>query len=162
VLDGEESGVLPALNAAGRVLTQLERIDPGAGKWQELVDNAAAATGELARAVLRYGSGIERDPARLEEIERRRDVLYRLTQKHGPTLPDVLKTGEQAASELATFDAADIDLAGIAQKLAGVETVLAETCAALSAKRHEASEALGKAVSRLLPGLGLPRGKLTV
>src|SRR5262249_32263018 len=88
--------------------------------------------------------------------------LYRLTQKHGPTLPDVLKTGEQAASELATFDAADIDLAGIAQKLAGVETVLAETCAALSAKRHEASEALGKAGSRLLPGLGLPRGKLTV
>jgi len=40
--------------------------------------------------------------------ERRRDLLYRLTQKYGPTIAEVLDTGAKAAAELDLLDTADV------------------------------------------------------
>ena len=51
VLDREDGGALPSLAAAGRTLNQLERIDPEAAKWRELLEPAVAGLEELGRAV---------------------------------------------------------------------------------------------------------------
>jgi DNA repair protein RecN (Recombination protein N) len=162
LLEGEEGGAVRVLGSADRALAQLERLDPAADQWRELLESAYAQADELSRAVRAYVDGIDLDPARLEAVERRRDTLFRLTQKYGPTLDDVLKTGDQARRELDLLDTADHDLARLTERREAADRALEAAAGALSAKRQKAAGKLGKEVSRLLPGLGLPNGKVIV
>jgi DNA repair protein RecN (Recombination protein N) len=162
LLEGEERGAIAVLGAVAKALAQLERIDPGVGRWNELLGTAEAALDELARSVQEYAGGIDLDPARLAEVEKRRDILFRLAQKYGPAITDVLRTAEEAKRELDTLDTADTDLAALAERRAEAEKTLAAVSAALTAKRKAASGRLAKAVEKLLPGLGLPGGRFLV
>ena len=162
LLEGEDTGALTALGQADRVLTGLERHDPALAAWRELLDAAYAGLGELARLATDYAATLEDDPVRLAELERRRDLIYRLKQKHGASLSDVLETGSEAARELDLLDTADLDLRQLATRRANAEQAAQAAADALSSKRQEASGRLARGVNRLLPGLGLPGGKLHV
>jgi DNA repair protein RecN (Recombination protein N) len=102
--DGEESAV-SVLGAAVKVLDQLSRIDESVARWSELLDGAVTGVAELAREVRDYESGIELDPGRLASVETRRDRLFRLLQKYGSTLEEVLNaciSGDAARPPLPT------------------------------------------------------------
>jgi len=162
LLDGEQGAALEALAQASRALDQLERIDASVARWRELLDQTYAGTEELAREVRGYASEIEMDPGRLEAVERRRDILYRLTQKYGPTIHDVIRFGEEAQRELSLLDTADDDLKTLAERRAAADARLEEAGGRLTAKRKRAAARLAKAVQELLPGLGMPGGKFEI
>ena len=48
--------------------------------------------------------------ARLDEVERRRDLIFRLMKKYGGSLDAVLRTGREAKAELDLIDTASLDL----------------------------------------------------
>jgi len=161
-IDGEEGGALRALTAAERALGQLERFDPDVSAWRELLDGAYAQLSEVARLSAAYAEGIERDPARLESVERRRDLLFRLQQKHGGSLAAVLETHRAAAAELELLDTADADLRALAARRGVAEGAARGAALKLTEKRTEAGSRLARAVGRLLPKLGLTGGKFEV
>ncbi|OLD00225.1 MAG: DNA repair protein RecN, partial [Gemmatimonadetes bacterium 13_1_40CM_3_70_8] len=155
----EEALDTAGLARAAKLVAGLERLDPAAGQWRQLLDGAFANVGELAQTARDYAAGIEADPRRLEDVEQRRDVLFRLTQKYGPTLPDVLATRDRTARELDLLDTADLDLRQIAEQRAAAAAEFARACTALSGKRRRGAERLGHAVNELLPALGMPGGR---
>jgi DNA repair protein RecN (Recombination protein N) len=159
---GDAAGALSCLSATRRALGQLERIDDSVGRWRELLEAAHANLEELALAVREYAVDIERDPGRLEEVERRRDVLYRLRQKYGATIADVLRTAEEARRELDLLDTADLDLSRLGERRAAAEAELEAAAADLRARRTRAAGRLARAVEALLPGLGMPHGRFRV
>ncbi|HEU4763639.1 MAG TPA: DNA repair protein RecN [Gemmatimonadales bacterium] len=161
-LDGDDGGALGLLGEADRALAGLEKQDPDAAPWRELLDSAYANLTELARLAAAYADTVQEDPERLAEIERRRDVLFRLTQKYGATVEAVIAAGAEAARELDLLDTADTDLRAIAARRDAAEGALAAAADALTARRKDAAGRLARAVSRLLPGLGLPGGKVEV
>lgn len=161
-LDGEEGAALQAVAAADRALAALEKTDPSVAAWRELLESAYANLGELARLAADYAETVQEDPARLAEVERRRDVIFRLTQKHGAGIEAVLEARRSAGEELDLLDTADTDLRALAARRVAAEGALAAAADALTAKRRQAAEQLARAVSRLLPALGLSGGKLGV
>src|SRR5262249_38683826 len=82
-LDGDEETVLTALGAIEKQLATIQRIDPTLARLQELYDNAYYALEALARELEEYEEAVDLDPARLEDVRRRRDLLIRLTKKYG-------------------------------------------------------------------------------
>jgi len=150
------------LSKAQKILASLLRVDPSLGKWQELLDSAFASSAELAQAARAYASEIEADPERLSAVEQRRDLLFRLQQKHGPTIPDVLAARDTAARELELLDTADLDLRNIAADRAKAADEFTRATAALTAKRIAGAKKLSRAVNKLLPALGMPGGKFAV
>ncbi len=162
LVDGDDSGALAALGRADRVLGGLERVDPSLAAWRELLDAAIAPLQELARLADEYATGLEDDPARLREVEHRRDVLYRLKQKHGASLEAVLAARQEAAAELELLDTADLDLRQLAARRVAAEGAAVAAANALTTRRTDGAGRLARAVSKLLPGLGLPGGKLDV
>lgn len=155
----DEQAVLDALAQAAKTLGQLERLDPSVGGWRDLLEAAQANLQELVLAVQQYASELESDPERLAAVERRRDQLYRLTQKYGPTVEDVLRTGVDATRELELLNTAEFDLERLRERCAEADERLAAAAKDLSAKRKKAAGTLGRAVERLLPGLGMPEGR---
>jgi DNA repair protein RecN (Recombination protein N) len=160
--DADERAALASLSQAEKALDQLERIDASVASWRELLDGAYANLQELLLAVRAYAGEVDLDPGRLEEVERRRDTLYRLAQKYGPTIEDVPHTAEQARQELDLLDTADLDLGTLSTQRAEAERGLTDATATLTGKRKRAATKLAKAVGHLLPGLGMPNGEFRV
>jgi len=152
-----------AVDAAGfarahKILTALVKVDPSVGKWQELLDAASANAQELAEAARGYAADIEADPARLAAVEQRRDLLFRLQQKHGPSIPDILATRDTSARELDLLDTADLDLRNLAEQRAKAAAEFERACAALTKQRTTGAGTLSQAVNELLPSLGMAGG----
>ncbi|HEY3133991.1 MAG TPA: DNA repair protein RecN [Gemmatimonadaceae bacterium] len=162
LLSGEEASVLSQLGAAQRPLSSIERIDPSAARMQELFDSGFYALQELARSVEDYAGSVELDPARLEEVRRRRDRLFGLLKKYGPTLQDVIAAGTSARGELDLIDTAQFDLANLTAREADARRRLLGDAEKLSDMRLSAAKKLAKAVDALLPPLGMPDGRFLV
>ena len=160
-LEGDAGNALAALGLANRALASLEKGDSGVGTWRELLDTGYANLSELARVAAEYAGSVQEDPERLAFIERRRDLLFRLTGKYGATLDQVVATRDEAFRELDLLDTADIDLRALAVRRVAAESALRTAAEALTGKRSGAAERLARGVNRLLPQLGLPGGKLT-
>jgi DNA repair protein RecN (Recombination protein N) len=162
LLSGEESSVLSQLGAAQRPLTAIERIDSSAARMQELFDAGFYALQELARSVEDYAGSVELDPARLGDVRERRDRLFGLLKKYGPTLDNVIEAGRSARSELDLIDTAQFDLANLTTREADARRRLAAAAEQLSDLRLSAAKKLAKAVDALLPPLGMPDGRFSV
>jgi DNA repair protein RecN (Recombination protein N) len=160
-LEGESGNALGALALAGKALNGLEKIDRSTSEWRELLDAGYTNLSELTRLATEYAGSVQEDPDRLAEVERRRDLLFRLTGKYGAILEEVMATRDAAAAELDLLDTADTDLRNLAARRATAEAAVTSAAEALTARRKEASDRLARAVNRLLPRLGLA-GKLFV
>jgi len=157
----EETVDAAGLTKAQKILANLLRVDPSLGKWQELLDAAFASAAELAQAARAYASEIEADPERLTAVEQRRDLLFRLLQKHGPTMADVLAARDTAARELELLDTADLDLRNIAADREKASAEFQRATEALTTKRTAGAKKLARAVNKLLPALGMEGGKFS-
>ncbi len=159
---GEADGVLPALGSLQRTLAAILRVDPSLAPLQESFDAGYYALEALGRDINAYARSVELDPERLHEVRRRRDLLFRLSKKYGPSLSEVLETGRRARAELELIDTADLDLRQLDGRRQRAEEVLRSEAAALSTLRAAAGEQLSAAVDGLLPGLGMPEGRLEI
>lgn len=162
VLDGEADGALQKLSAAGKMLDELSQIDETVERWRELFNSVVAEVDELARSVRDYGSGVETDPERLREVEERRDLIFRLCQKYGSTIEEVLRTGEEARAELEVLDTADFDIASLNERIGELERDIQKAADDLTERRSAAAQELSAAVNKLLPALGMEGAELIV
>ncbi len=161
-LDGDEDAVLHRLGAIAKQLASIQRIDPTLSRLQDTFDSAYFAIEALARELTEYEATVELDPSRLEEVRRRRDLLFRLTKKYGGSIPEVIRAGAEARAELDLVDSADIDLKELESRERAARAALVSSARALTAKRQAGAKQLARAVDKVLPELGMPDGHLTV
>jgi DNA repair protein RecN (Recombination protein N) len=145
-----------------RSLEQIVRIDGSLQPWREVVDNALYGLEELGREMGGYASSIEHDPARLDALRRRQDLLFRLKRKYGPGLADVLGAADAAREELAALDSSALDQEEIEREIDAAEAVLRQAAARLSAARAAGAERLAAEISTVLPELGMPAATFAV
>ena len=162
ILEGEEGAVLESLGHMQRSLATIQRIDASLARLQELYDSAFYALQELARELDEYERAVDLDPARLAEVQRRRDLIFRLTKKYGPSLEAVAETARLARSELDLVDGGSLDLRQLEQRRRDVQQTLETAARELTALRRDAAARLAAEVDAVLPELGMPDGRLDV
>jgi DNA repair protein RecN (Recombination protein N) len=158
-LEGDEDAVLQRLAAVQRSLASIQRIDPSLARLQETFDTAFYGLEELARELVAYEESIELDPERLAEVERRRDVIFRLTKKYGPAIADVLETAHRGRTELDLVDSAAFDIRQLGERERAASARVSEAATALTALRTAAADRLARAVDQVLPDLGIADGR---
>ncbi len=162
VLETGDEAVLARVGHLQRTLGALQKIDPSTARLQELYDAAYYALEELNRESQGYLASVEHDPARLAEVERRRDLVFRLVKKHGGTVALAVHAAREAQAELDLLDTASLDQRALEQRVTAAATALAESAARLSKKRGAAAKRLATAVDAQLPPLGMPDGRFAV
>jgi DNA repair protein RecN (Recombination protein N) len=161
-LDSGDDAVVQRVGHLQRPLAALQKIDPSTSRLQELFDSAYYALEELGREAGRYLAAVEHDPGRLEDLERRRDLIFRLAKKYGGSIPAVLETGRAARAELDLLDTAALDLRALEERVLSAQRALDAAAAVLTRKRRLAASRLQKAVDALLPELGMRDGRFLV
>lgn len=162
VIDASEESVLAQLGHLQKPLASLQRIDPTVSRLQELYDAAYYALEELAREVSAYSETVEHDPDRLAEVERRRDLIFRLVKKYGGSVAAVLEMGRVSRAELGLLDSASLDLRELEGAVKAAEAELKSAAKALTAARSKAAATLAREVEAQFPGLGLDDGRFHV
>ena len=162
ILDDEEAGVLSRLGQAVRALQQLQKFDPTLSKVQEAFDAGFYSIESVAREVAEYAAGVDLDPARLGDVRARRDLLFRLTKKYGPTVADVIAAGKNARRELDLLDTAGLDLRQLQARMDEASAELGRVAALLTTKRQDAARRFAASVDAIMPELGMEDGHLQV
>ncbi|MHB1311555.1 MAG: DNA repair protein RecN [Gemmatimonadaceae bacterium] len=162
VLEANDESVLQRLGHLQKPLAALQRIDPSVARLQELYDAAYYALQEVAREAAVYAEGVEHDPERLAEVDRRRDLVFRLVKKYGGSIAAALETGREARAELSLLDSASLDLRELDARVTAAAAALAEAARTLTKARQKAASALAQQVEAQFPGLGLSDGKFHV
>jgi DNA repair protein RecN (Recombination protein N) len=162
LLADDEESIIERLGQVDRALGTVQRVDPSASSLQELYDTGFYALDELSRAVAEYARKIDLDPDRLEVVRRRREVIFGLVKKYGPTLDDVIETGRRSRAELDLVDSGSFDLAQLETQQRAANEKLNAAATRLTSLRSAASRKLAKAVDGVLPDLGMNGGRFTV
>lgn len=158
-LSATDAGLVEGLGGLRRTVEQLIRIDPEQAPVQELYDAAYYALQELGERMEKYGATIEHDPARLDDIRRRQDLIFRLKSKYGGSLEEVLETGRRARQELDLLDGAGFEASALAKREAAARQALTRLAAELTERRTKALKSLGREVDGVLPELGMAGGR---
>lgn len=158
----DERGAVDALGAAETALAGLGRLSP---RFAELAGAAAALqseANELAARIAHERDAIELDPAELDAVGERLDVLERLKRKYGGTLAAVTVQQAAFAAELADVDERDERLAQAERTVRLLMTELLAQADALHAQRQAAADAIADAVGAELTALAMPAARLHV
>jgi DNA repair protein RecN (Recombination protein N) len=158
----EAPSVLSLLHQAEKALGKTADFDP---QLALLLDQLSAATGvvrELAGALDHYADTVSVDPARMDTLETRLELLEKLKRKYGPTLQAVIDTRDTVAQTLADLDVGEQELSDLDTAIATAQTTLQAHCDALTQARQTAAHTLTQALSERLHQLALPAARLSV
>jgi DNA repair protein RecN (Recombination protein N) len=162
LLDGNDSSLLTQAGAVGRTLQELQRVDAGADALVHLHGQAASALRELQADLSRYAEKADVDPAQLQQLEERLDLIHSLKRKYGATLAEVIAFGDDAKRRLESLEQRDGELARLNGELQKLDAEIQKAGRSLSAKRRKVIPQLAKAVGKQLDDLGFKQCRFDV
>jgi len=134
-----------AVEDAGEATTASRKaaeLDPSADGLAAAAENALAHVSELRSDVRSAAEGLEADPRRLEEVERKLTAIGELKRKYGRSVSDVLSFGRAARARSEELAARLEGAAEAEAELSAAQAKVGREASALSSARREAAKAL--------------------
>jgi len=161
-LSEDDASLLQQAGTVGRLLLELQRVDASAASLVTAHDSAVAALRELQSGLSHYQDKVDVDPARLQELEERLNLIHGLKRKYGATLAGVIAFGDTARTQLQQLESRDAELARINAALAALDKELLAAGRALTTERKKVLPGLKKAAEKQLAELGFKQSHFGV
>ncbi len=161
-LSESDDSAITRLNEVGRLLRDLERVDPATKRFSDSLIRGLAEIGDLAGGLSRYAEELDIEPAALAELEERVSLFETLKRKYGGSLGEVIAFGAEAAARLNRIDSRAGELERLAGEIASQRKAMMDSARKLSAKRAAAAPKLAAAVTGHLRDLGFKKSDFTV
>lgn len=150
-------GVLVALSQVKKNLEDMTTYDDSLANALKIVEEAYISLQEAAYEVRDYGESMEFSPEKLDKLQQRMDVIYRLRKKYGATIADVLAHQQKVQQELAAIENYDDDMAAMAKEIEVLKGRLKIKAAELTRLRKRAALELSRSICEQLQALGMPK-----
>jgi len=153
------------VDLVGEAKDQLDAIGELSASFAALAEKLGDLyyTGQDAAAEIKNAlDGAEFEPAQIDEIEERLDLLYNLKRKYGQTIADINAFGAKARSELDTIEFSDQRLGELTEQRTKVRARAQALADKLSAARQKAFAAFRGEIADSLQFLNMPGIRLTL
>lgn len=154
--DGEQAGAADLLGGAVDGLQNAARQDETLMQMAERLQELYYSARELATDLADRLDAYDFDPAELDQIEGRLDTIYRLKQKFGMEVEEILARREQAAAELETFQSSGQKIAELKTQMQELYTKAKKAAEALTQSRLKGFTAMNKEMKAALEFLNMP------
>jgi len=177
LFDGEAS-VLSLARKARSSLETASSMDESLLGLCKRMDDLYFEAEDLSEELRGYRDSLSYEPGRLEEVEERLTLLFRLKKKYlrpeggaenageaGREMSDeeaILAYKTRAEQEIEALSQSEENREKLAQEIAALEKTMAAKAAALSAKRGDAAQKLGGQINAILKRLGMPKAQFAV
>jgi DNA repair protein RecN (Recombination protein N) len=161
-LYGKSASVLTDFRGASGAVKEIRKIDPtlklSEGEMEELYYRIEDAAFTLRD----YAKRLSVDPARMEVLEERLELLGRLKRKYGGTLEAVLKKKAEAEEELRTISTVEEEIVMLLTAIDDERGRLVEAGEALSRRRREEAVTLQTAIEAEIRTLRMENARFVV
>ena len=161
-LSEADDAVLGRLAEIGKLIRDLERIDPAASRFTESHLRAATELEDLAQSLQDYAQEMDLDPERLAQMEERVSLFETLKRKYGGSIAEVIAFGEQATERLRKIESRGTELARLAAEIEAGRKAVQEAGKKLNTKRATAAPKLATSVTTHLRDLGFKKSDFRV
>ena len=162
--DGGRQGknVTDLLQECRRNLENAARFDDALFIYVQQLSDLVVQLEDVTPGLRDYLGRIEFDPGKLSRLQERMDLIYRLKQKYGSTVEEVLSYGRNARQELENLERHDEILTGLRKQLSLQTMELEEQADSLSERRIQVAESMSQAIEAHLKDLGMPGGRFSI
>ena len=160
--DPESPSVTDLLGSAANDLIALSRIDQKLQPLSEQVESALSNLTDIAYELRRYNDQIEYNPARLDQIEVRIDLINSLKRKHGGSVTKVLEFYSSAQNELEQIEGVESEIKQTKAKIDQLKTSLAKKALRIRETRKHAAQELTRQMQEQLSELEMRKARLRV
>jgi DNA repair protein RecN (Recombination protein N) len=163
--DGDGNGTSDAAASASDALGAAVAAVAGRAPFRDAETRLRALAAELtdvAAELRAVGESIDEDPARLDAVRERRQLLHDLRRKYGDTLADVLAEGERLRARLAQLEDHDRRAAELDAALIEARKVEAAAAAVVAAARRAAAPVLAERIQANLAELAMPKAQVAI
>ncbi len=143
----------PPVAEAVAALHEIGERDPAAGELAAEGALLESTVAGLARSLRAYRETLEEDPARLDALAARLDVIARLRRKYGESVAGILDYGEAARRRLDVIETAGASIEALRDREVALAAEAAEAACSLSHARRDAARRLVVAVAEELARL---------
>jgi DNA repair protein RecN (Recombination protein N) len=159
---GPSLAVLPVLRQARAKLAEIASIDPAMQPLSARTEEVLYLLEDIASETRGYRDEIEADPARLEAVEERLDLIKRLKRKYGATVEEIIAFGDQARLELESLTGGEADVEALQREAEGRLAQIGEAATRLSRVRADAAGCLSRATEAAIAELNMGRSRFDV
>lgn len=155
-------GALSNLRQARGLLAEIVKIDSHLNDSNQQLENVFFELEDFVENLGRYKGSINFDPARLEKIEERLDLIKRLEKKYGGTIEEVLAHLEESRRALEGIQNSDATQKKLEEQITGQEKELKARAANITHLRKQAAGGLQEKIVGELKQLGMPKVRFQV
>jgi DNA repair protein RecN (Recombination protein N) len=154
-LYGGDDSILGRLRQVLAGVGEIRAIDAKLSEVTETLNGSYLQLEDAALALRDYASRVETDPQRLQAIDDRLDLIFRLKKKYAPTVAEIIAFKAEIDRELAALVDRLESRGELEQKLRELEERLSTQGKELSLRRKEAAKALKAAMEKELRELAM-------
>lgn len=154
--DGEQAGAADLLGGAVDGLQNSARLDESLTAMSERLNDLYYSARELAIDLADRLDAYGFDAGELDQIETRLDTIYRIKQKFGMEVDELLARREAAAAELETFQSSGQKIAELKAQMQTLYAAAKEAAEKLTQSRLKGFAAMNKEMKAALEFLNMP------
>jgi DNA repair protein RecN (Recombination protein N) len=154
-LYGGDASILGHLQQVAAGVGEIRAIDASLAEVLDLLNGAYLQLEDAALALRDYAARVAADPQRLQALDDRLDLLYRLKKKYAPTVAEIIAYKDEIDRELGELLSREEARGELDGRLRELAEKMAARGAELSARREKAAHALRAAMERELHDLAM-------
>lgn len=163
LLLGDEGGILAELKRITGTLHTLSQRSQTIAQLSQRFDELSIELKELARDVVREQESIEVNPARLELVNERLNLIYTLEKKHHVnSLSELIQVQEEYRARLNAISSFGEQIEELQKQKDLLYNKVADVMALLTAKRTNAAKEIEQEIQTRLMPLGMPNVRFQV
>ena len=159
---GQGQAVLSALARITHTLDEIARYDDGLSNAKTLIEEAYISLQEASYEVRDYMETIDTDPAKLDQIQSRMDMIDRLKKKYGGSISAVLERLSSIRSELEAVDNYDADMIRLEKDIDALHLRMQALAEKLTSRRQQIGSVLSSEIAHELQELGMPKARFHI
>ncbi len=167
ILSGDEaSSILPLVKKVRSHSQRAVTMDKNLESLDGRIENLFYEISDLSEEFHSYGSSLVFDSGRLEEVQNRLQVIYKLKKKYASgtdaPLSEVISYMNDAKKELEVLSTSEENKAALIAEISGLEKKVYTGAKSISIKRKASGDKMAVEVENILSNLGMKGTKFAV
>ncbi len=162
LLSESENALLTQLGELARLLRELEKIDGQTHDFVEDHERATVELEELERSLVSYQQRVDLDPAALQMMEERLNLLERLSRKYGRDEAGLLELNSELETKLSRSEHRESTLEKLRLDTDNLQKQVRSIGKQLTRIRHTGAVELAESIRRHLQDLGFAQASFDI
>lgn len=163
LMDGDENGTLALTKECIQTLQNVSKVYPPAQEWLERLDSCYIELKDLAREISGSQEAVEFNPARLDFVNERLNLIYTLQQKHHvKSVEELIALTADYRMRLDAITSFDERIAALRNRQQELYQTVLQKAEVLTEVRTRSARYIERQMESLLVPLGMPNVRFAV